>query len=283
MIRMIAVIGCSCLYLYSFGQTKERDSVGRFQRFGNNNIFQFFRNAVVKGRPDSTAIATALNTKSETPFKPFEGKIIRHIYIRGYGFEQTFTDTSKRLEYRGTQLLNHLHHKTRDWVIRNNLFVKENTPVNAYKLADNERLIRSLNFIQDARILVAVVPENEDSVDLVLVVKDLFSINGGIGELAAGPFGVRSNVSEANFLGMGQRIQGGVNLEQNRSPHVGAAVLYSKTNIGGTFINGTASYSQINSDLYPGQPDEKAWFIRLDRPLYSPLCPPGGRLYARPF
>jgi hypothetical protein len=272
MIRIIAVIGCSCLCLYSFGQVKQRDTAGRFQRWGNNNIFQFFRNAVVKGRPDSTAIATALNTKSETPFKPFEGKIIRHIYIRGYGFEQTFTDTSKRLEYKGTQILNHLHRKTRDWVIRNNLFIKENMPVNAYKLADNERLIRSLNFIQDARILVTVVPDNEDSVDLVLVVKDLFSINGAIGELAPAPFGVRSNISEANFLGMGQRVQAGVNLEQNRSPNFGGAVLYSKTNIGGTFINGTASYTQINPDLYPGQPDEKAWFVRLDRPLYSPYA-----------
>lgn len=272
MIRIIAVIGCSCLYLYSFGQVKQRDSVGRFQRFGNNNIFQFFRNAIVKGRPDSAAIVTALNTKSESPFKPYEGKIIRHIYIRGYGFEQTFTDTSKRLQYRGTQILNHLHHKTRDWVIRNNLFIKENTPVDAYKLADNERLIRSLNFIQDARILVAVQPDSEDSVDLVVVVKDLFSITGAIGELNAAPLGLRSNVSEADFLGMGQRIQGGLNLEQNRFPHFGPAVLYSKTNIAGTFINGTVSYTEISPDLYPGQQDEKAWFVRLDRPLYSPYA-----------
>jgi hypothetical protein len=277
MIRIIAVIGCSCLCLYSFGQVKQRDTVSRFIRWGNNNIFQFFRNAITRGRSDSSTVVTALNTKSESPFKPYEGKIIRHIYIRGYGFEQTFTDTSKRLQYTGTQILNHLHRKTRDWVIRNNLFIKENMPVNAYKLADNERLIRSLNFIQDARILVTVLPDSQDSVDLVVVVKDLFSITGGIGELnirgvGDTAFGLRSSFSEANFLGMGQRIQGGVNLEQGRYPNFGGAVLYSKTNIGGSFINGTASYSQINTDLYPGQPDEKTWFVRLDRPLYSPYA-----------
>jgi hypothetical protein len=270
LIRTLAVIGCSCLHLYSFGQAK--DSTGRFERWKNNNIFQFFRNAITRGHPDSAAAAAALNMKSETPFKPYEGKIIRHIYLRGYGFEQTFTDTSKRLEYFGTNLLNHLHRKTRDWVIRDNLFVKEGMPVNAFKLADNERLIRSLNYIQDARILVTPLPDNTDSVDLVVIVKDLFSINGAIGELNVLPPGLRSNISEANFLGMGQRVQLGANWEANRYPNFGPQLLYGFSNIGGSFVNATASYTTINTDQYPGQPDEKAWFVHLDRPLYSPYA-----------
>jgi hypothetical protein len=271
LIRSLVIFGCSCLHFYAAAQVK--DTTGRFERWSNNNnIFQFFRNAITKGRSDSATVATALNTKSETPFKPYEGRIIRHIFLRGYGFEQTFTDTSKRLEYFGTQLLNHLHRKTHDWVIRDNLFIKEGMPVNAFKLADNERLIRSLNFIQDARILVAPLPENDDSVDLVVIVKDLFTITGALGELNAMPPGIRSNISEANFLGMGQRVQLGANFEQNRSPHFGPQLLYSFSNIAGSFVNATASYTEINSDLYPGQPDERAWFIRLDRPLYSPYA-----------
>ena len=269
LIRIMAVIYCSCLHLYAAGQAK--DSTGRFDRWKNNNIFQFFRNAITKGRPDSAAMAAALNIKSETPFKPYEGKIIRHIYLRGYGFEQTFTDTAKRLEYFGTNLLNHLHRKTRDWVIRDNLFIKEGMPVNAFKLADNERLIRSLNFIQDARILVTLLPDT-NSVDLVVYVKDLFSINGAVGELNALPPGIRSNISDANFLGMGQRVQLGMNLEANRYPDFGPQLLYSFSNIGGSFVNATASYTTINTDQYPGQPDEKAWFFHLDRPLYSPYA-----------
>src|SRR5260221_4174342 len=271
MIRLVAIIGCSWLCLYSYGQEKD-SSIHRNRGLRNNNIFKFFSNSITKGRPDSIAIATAMNTKSETPFKPYERKFIRHIFTRGYVFEQEFTDTSRRLQYFGTKVLNQLHRKTRDWVIRNNLFIKENTPVNAFKLADNERLIRNLNFIQDARILVTYVPESSDSVDLVVVVKDLFSIGGAIGSLGYPPFSIRGNVSEANFLGMGQRIQVGVNLEQNRNPNFGPELLYSKTNIGDSFVNVTASYTQINSDLYPGTPDERAWFIRLERPLYSPYA-----------
>lgn len=262
---------CMFFYVCSFGQVKDSSS-HRFDRWRNNNIFQFFRNAITKGAPDPVAQAAALNTKSESPFKPYEGKIIRHIFLRGYGFEQTFTDTARRLQYFGTRSLNHLHRKTRDWVIWNSLFIKENTPVNPYKLADNERLIRSLNFIQDARILVTSLPGNPDSVDLVVVTKDLFSISGALGSLGYPPFSIRGNISEANFLGMGQRVQGGINLEQNRSPSFGGEVLYTKYNIANTFINATASYSQIRGDLYPNRPDEKAWFVRLDRPLYAPYA-----------
>jgi len=270
MIRLVALISCCWLCLGVRAQVKD-STAHRARGIRNNNIFQFFRNSITKGAPDSVTNTAALNTKSESPFQPYEGKVIRHIFIRGYGFEQTFTDTSRRLQYFGTRLLNQLHRKTRDWVIRNNLFIRENTPVNAYKLADNERVIRNLNFIQDARILVSPLSTN-DSVDVVVVVKDLFSIGGAIGSLGYPPLSIRGNVSEANFLGMGQRVQVGVNAEQNRDPNIGPQFLYSKTNVGGSFVNVTASYTEINSDLYPGTPDERAWFIRLDRPLYAPYA-----------
>ncbi|WP_431216739.1 hypothetical protein ACQ86N_20535 [Puia sp. P3] len=40
----------------------------------------------------------------------------------------------------------------------------------------------------------------------------------------------------------------------------------------------TASYTEINSNLYPGTPDERAWFIRLERPLYAPYAHLAGGL-----
>ncbi len=272
-IRLVAVLGCSWCCFSCYGQ---KDSTGhRFERWKNNNIFLFFRNAITKGRPDSVTtinMTVPINTKAESPYKAYEGKIIRHIYVRGYGFEQTFTDTAKRLQYMGTKALNKLHRKTRDWVIRDALFIKEDMPVNAYKLADNERLIRSLPYIQDARILVTGLPDNPDSVDLVVVVKDLFSISGAVGGLGFPPFSFSGNVSEANFLGMGQRIQGGVNLQQARSPTFGPQILYSKTDIAHSFVNATASYTQINPNIYNGTQDETALFLRLDRPLYAPYA-----------
>jgi hypothetical protein len=260
-----------------------RPDSSRLARLQRNNIFQFFRNAVSRGghqnvdslpvalgrHADSSVMASALHTKAETPFKAYEGKIIRHINIKNFGFEQVFTDTSKRLQYSGTKLLNKLHHKTRDWVIRNELFIKEGSKLSAYKLADNERLIRSLNYIQDARILIDTLPGNGDSVDLTVIVKDLFSIGGSIGELGVNPTAFRGEASDANAFGLGQRIQVGIFEEQLRSPNFGYSLLYSKTNIGHSFVNGTVSYTQIRGDLTTGTPDEQARFITLARPLYA--------------
>lgn len=247
-------------------------AVRKNRHFSDNNVFRFVQNAITHGHVDTEYLATAINTKSESPFQAYEGKVIRRIIIKGYGFEQTFSDTSKRLQYFGTKMLNKLHRKTRAWFIRNSLFIKENTKVNAFKLADNERLIRSLNFIQDARILVNYLPDNDDSVDLVVVVKDLFSIGGELASLGVNPTSIRGNISEGNFLGMGQRIQGGVFVEQNRNPNFGYQLLYNKYNIGNSFVNAALSYTQINNDLTDGTQDETAWFVRLERPLYAPYA-----------
>ena len=308
MIRLAAFLGCWMIYFSCMGQVtdssqKERrpaDSVGwghyhptdsvRKNRFMNNNIFKFLNNAIsrgggsdtnikpiIAGRLDTITLASTLNTKSEASFMAVEGRIIRKIYIRGYGFEQSFTDTSKRLQYFGTKVLNQLHRKTRDGVIRNSLFIKENTALNPYKVADNERLIRSLNYIQDARILVNVIPDNPDSVDLVVVVKDLFSIGGEVTSLGLAPTSIRGNVNEANFLGLGQKMQGGVIIEQTRTPTFGYQLLYTKTNLY-RFVDATASYTQINNNLKDGTPNEEAWFLQLSRPLYAPYAHLAGGL-----
>ena len=266
--RTLAAIGCCLIYFNSLGQVT--DSTSRLMRLKRNNIFQFFRNAVTRGQTDSATLASTLNAKAEDPFLPYQGKGIRHIIIKEFGFEKVFADTSKRIEYFGTKILNNLHRKTRDWVIRNNLFIHEHDPVDPYRLANNEKYLRSLEYIQDARILVNYLPDNPDSVDLVIVVKDLFSINGAIGNLATNS--IRGNVSDANVLGLGQKVRGSIIEETTRSPNFGYELFYSKSNIGGTFITTSMAYTQINPDLTDGTPDEHAWYIRFDRPLYSPYA-----------
>ncbi len=266
-LALAMVLLCSCMYAgVTFGQ--KTDTAAKGVRPKNNNIFQFAINAVTRSHADSASIAVVLNTKSELPFIPYQGKVIRHIYVKQYGFERAFTDTSRVLDRnKGARLLNSLHHNTRDWVIRNNLFIGENTPLNAYKLADNERYLRSLEFIQDARILVSQAEEAPDSVDLFVITKDLFSISGELNDV--GTHNYKGNISDANALGMGQKIQFTSSLETNRKPGFGYGVLYTKNNIANSFINLTLYYTNINNDLNSGAQDEHAKYITLQRPLYS--------------
>jgi hypothetical protein len=220
-------------------------------------------NAVSHGQADTTIKAI----KSEEQFKPFEGKIIRHIQIKRFGFEKVFTDTSKRIAYFGTNLLNHLHRDSRDFVIRDNLFIKEGTPIDASRIADNERFLRTLNFIQDARIIPIEIPGDEDSIDLQVITKDLFSISGQVNGVSNNNFKVEA--SENNFLGLGQAIEGTALFQTNRSPAFGYELMYRKVSIAHTFVNAAVIYTTINPNLADGTPNETAWFLRLDRPLVS--------------
>src|ERR1043165_5665808 len=109
--------------------------------------------SITKKNPSTSITEDAyLSTKSEVPYRVFEGKTIRRINIQRLGFEKTFEDTVNNIRTIASKAANRLHVKTREWVIRNNLFIKEGDPLNAYELSDNERFLRTLSFVQDARI-----------------------------------------------------------------------------------------------------------------------------------
>lgn len=239
------------------------DSTGK----KNSNILRLAINAVTRSPSDSAKESTVLNAKSELQFLPYNGRVIRHIYIQTYGFERNFADTSRPVDYYGTRLLNSLHRDTRDWVIRNNLFIKEQSIIDPYKMADNERHLRSLEFIQDVRILIKTIKGNKDAVDVYVITKDLFSLTGELNDLSPSRF--KAKISDANVGGMGQKIQATTLWEKDRSPGFGYELLYSKNNIANTFINATAVYSKIRPDLTYGQETEQAWRLSLERPLVS--------------
>lgn len=232
-----------------------------------HNIFKKVKSSITVSKPDSTIKATVLNTKSVIPFSEYGGKIIRSIKTEELGFEKVFTDTSKSLNYYGTRILNALHTDTYDWVIRDNLFIKKGTVLNPYLLADNERFLRSLEFIQDARILVKPIPGYPDSVDIVVVTKDLFSITGSLD--IGGAERQKLTAAETNLAGAGQKIQVTALRDVHRQPEHDYAFLYSKTSLAHSFITGTIGLSHINSDR-TGRDNVETKYLLLSRPLISP-------------
>lgn len=240
-----------------------RDTIGHKAHVKKGNIFKFAMNAVTRSRADTGIIST----KAEAPFLPYAGKIIRHITVKEFGFDQSFTDTTKKSTYFGTRLLNRFHRKSRGWVIRNNIFIRENSVLNPYKVADNERYFRSLEFIQDARILVKPVAGDSNYVDLEVITKDHFSLIAGVSELSTGNF--RGNIGDANVLGMGQKVNVVTLLEKGRSPGFGYDLKYTNFNVGGSFVNLGFGITTINQDLQNIRPDEHGWYISAQRPLVS--------------
>ena len=237
-----------------------------------NNIFQQAINSV-KRNPESDV--SYLNGKSEDPYLPFQGKIIRQIHIEPFGFNRSFYDTSLRDNSFGARIGGKLHHTTREFVIRNNLFIEENTPLNAFKVADNERHIRSLEFIHDARFIVDSIPGSPDSVDITIYTKDLFSIGGG--GASNGLNHINLNLYDANFLGVAQRIEASGLYDYNRNPNWGYGTLFKQTSIAHSFIDATFVYSSMNVSDYT-HVEETTEYLSLSKRLISPYSRVAGGL-----
>lgn len=227
----------------------------------------------VKRNPKPEGVVTA---KSEDPFLPFEGKIIRNIIINKVGFEKSIYDSSKNFRSAATRIANSLHANSKEGVIRDNLFFRKNKPLNPYRLADNERHLRDLDFILDSKIEVCLVDGSEDSVDVEVFTRDVFSLGFKFDpeELDA----YRLDVYDANLFGQGQRIQMNTLLDATRSPQAGVELSYRKSSIGGTLINPSVGYTQINTGRSYGVENEHAYYLRLDRPLVSPYSRLAGSL-----
>lgn len=210
---------------------------------------------------------TVEGEKSINPFLEHSGKIIRHISIERVGFEKSIYDSARKVDKFVTRAANFLHQDTREKTVRQHLFISENKPLNPHRLADNERFLRDRDFILDCRIIAVPVP-NSDSVDLLVITRDVFSLGATIG--GSFPTAPEIGIYDANFDGRAQRLEFNTLVDVDRTPNFGYAFLYRKSSLLGSLANLELQYTQLNNGRSFGQENEFAWVARLNRPLVSP-------------
>jgi len=209
-------------------------------------------------------------------FQRYKGKIIRSVILAQLEFGCNINDTCDVQSTFGTRMANRFHRRSTDRLITNNLFFREGDKLYPYLLADNERYLRELVFIQDARILVDFAESSTDSVDVVVLTRDVFSIGGKI-DLSSTRKG-RAEIREENFLGTGNRIQVSGYYETGRSPVNGYGAEWVKRNIKGSFIDYTIGYSNFRNAFNSGRNEEMSFYTRLEKPMVTPYKPLTGSL-----
>jgi len=171
---------------------------------------------------------------SDASYKSFTGKRIRKITIHrlkvfGSNINNPVADGPSKIE----NLLNKTHFNTNENIIRKNLIFSEGDIISPLTLSDNERLLRQLPYIDDARIVV--LPVSDDEADVEVFTKDVYSI-GGSYEYRGLKKGAIS-VFDKNIFGMGQEF--GLDMPYNNtlpeSPGFGAH--YLANNIAKSFID----------------------------------------------
>ncbi|MCZ2222416.1 MAG: hypothetical protein LC122_02135 [Chitinophagales bacterium] len=207
--------------------------------------------------------------KNDLPFNKYKGYTIRNIYIKPLNFTQNIDDTTKIKRNLGTRIADIFHRQTREKYLINNLFFNEGDKLFPYLLADNERYLRDLDYIQDARI--QVIPIDENTVDVSVITKDVFSLGGNIDAGGLDDFNVE--LKDENFFGKTQRLSLKTLYDVGRKPTVGYGGEFMSRNIGGSFIDWTTGFRTFNSAFNNGKPEETAIYTRFDRPLISPYLP----------
>lgn len=239
-----------------------RDSL-RNKQYRESFIRRITKQDMEEPPEDSTII------KSEAYFTPYAGKIIRDIYYRKvqvFG-PRSINDTTFSTTMKLIHLANRLHYDSRQWVIRQSLFFRENDTLQPFEMADNERYLRNRPFIQDARVYVINTGESPDSVDVLVVTKDIFEYGVNLSQLSAS--NIEASVSNNNLFGAGQGMQVGFSWRNNFSPQWRSEVRYTKYNIGGSFVDVSAGYSTLNNttpldtNVYEG-----SYYVNIQRPLY---------------
>jgi len=145
-------------------------------RASKNNITKAALNLLLVSEPNKGKFIGVEDIRNEEYFNLYKGKTIRNIDVLKLDvFGPSLTDTSKQSNRWIDQLGKNTHIKTRDFIIRNNLFFDVGDTIDPVILTDNERLLRSLNYITNASIQIAEIPDLPDQVDVLVVSKDVYS------------------------------------------------------------------------------------------------------------
>lgn len=183
--------------------------------------------------------------------RTFAGKVIREINIEILdvfgGSVDDPGDTARSWLQNGG---NSLHIGTKQWLIANKLLFSEGKPFVPLDVEESERIIRQSPYVYDVRIVPQKVEHSPDSVDVMIYVQDIWSINGGV-RYSPGNKSGRTWFSDVNFLGFGNELKGGVTFDRALTRGWDWDGGYSVTNIGNTFLSTNVFYASApNSEQY---------------------------------
>lgn len=157
------------------------------------------------------------------------------------------------------RLANQLHPRTRAEVIRSQLLFQESEPYSHQRVAETERLLRSRAYLYDAWIEPTCYHPLDQTVDLKVRVRDVWSLNPGFSfNRKGGANNAGFGIEDQDFLGRGESVS----VEWGRDVDRDTLILeYTDPQILGSWWRGRVAYSD-NSDGSLAD-------FQLGRPFYS--------------
>jgi hypothetical protein len=184
--------------------------------------------------PD-TIINKNITGTSDASYIDFEGKKIRKIEVRSLNvFGSSITNPELTHPRKFENVLNKTHLNTNEKIIRKNLLFSEGDLISPLILSDNERILRHLPFIDDARIIL--IPVSNDEADILVLTKDIYSLGADYTSYSGIKKGTLS-VFEKNIFGIGHELGIDIPYDVSSTYSPGFGVHYIADNMFRSFIN----------------------------------------------
>lgn len=174
------------------------------------------------------------NGTSESNYLKYSGIKIRKIIIRRLDVFGADINNPSFVEKKNIEnILNKTHFNTNENIIHKNLIFSEGDKIVPLTLSDNERILRQLPFIDDARIVVA--PVSDEEADILVFTKDVYSLAASYDYKGLKRGAV--SVFDKNMFGSGQEFGLDVPFDNTLPNSPGFGAHYLANNIAKTFIN----------------------------------------------
>ena len=200
--------------------------------------------------------------------KSYAGKRINSITIEQHNFLTSIDSRESNLKDIFSKLGNKLQSNSKSRAIKENIFFKEWDLFDPSIIAYNEKWLRDLSYIQDAKIMAMMTPYDTNQVDIIVVTKDLFSYGGEV--LINNKDAYAAKLNNINFLGSGNSVQVVQNFENKRNPKSGWGYDFGLSNILGTFISVNAGMNQFGNNLANNVLSARKNYISVKRPILHP-------------
>ena len=267
-VKYLAIFFITCIFSsVHFSLLAQSDTLRKMQNADSVNRKTFLSKMINNFKKDTTEIDRGYEVRrNEEAFRRFDGLIIRNIIIQRLPFGISIGDTSKKLINSLTSLANDLHHITKNKVIKKNLFFKKGQPLMPFLMADNERYLRQLLYLQDADFFVTRTAPGSDSVDVTVDVKDVFSLGGAVSALGLKQTNIEFR--EDNFAGTGNAGVVYTLYDAERKDKLAIGGEYNSRNIGGTFMDGKIGYQSFYPTIR-GPKEDNNYYVNLMKPLVN--------------
>lgn len=179
----------------------------------------------------------------------------------GVGDDSTFSSLAKKFQTH-----------TRAATIRQYLLFESGDNVDPFSLADSERMLRDLDFVDDVRIVLVPLAGDDEAVAVVVETRDRFPL--GVTFKFVDVTRYELGFFSSNVAGLGVRFDNQVIYRDDRTPNLGYRGVLRQNNFGGTFVAGAVVFEDSYRRLQKG--------IILERELIHPAIQwVGGTGYVR--